>query len=74
MSQLNLSTKQQENIFQSLKGIRMELNEGTIRSGKTMSDAQKMALIYAGHPDTNHLILAYNQEQAYRMFMDCEGF
>lgn len=74
MSQLKLSTKQKQNIFQPLKGIRMELNEGTIRSGKTMSDAQKMALIYAGHPDTNHLVLAYNQEQAYRMFMDCEGF
>lgn len=71
---MKLSTKQKENIFQSLKGIRMEMNEGTIRSGKTMSDAQKMALIYAGHPDTNHLVLAYNQEQAYRMFMDCEGF
>ncbi|EEO0673666.1 PBSX family phage terminase large subunit [Listeria monocytogenes] len=69
-----LSRKQEENIYAFLEGIEVELNEGTIRSGKTMSDAQKMALIYAASPDMNHLIAAYNQEQAYRMFMDCEGF
>lgn len=68
-----LSDKQKENIYQPLKGIELEMNEGTIRSGKTMSDAQKMAIIYAASPDKNHLIAAYNQEQAYRMFMDCEG-
>lgn len=69
-----LSEKQKENIFAPIKNIRLELNEGTIRSGKTMSDAQKMAFIIAGSRDENHLIAAYNQEQAYRMFMDCEGF
>lgn len=69
-----LSEKQKDNIYQPLKGLRFEMNEGTIRSGKTMSDAQKMALIYAASPDINHLVLAYNQEQAYRMFMDCEGY
>lgn len=68
-----LSEKQKENIYQPLKGIELEMNEGTIRSGKTMSDAQKMAIIYAASPDMNHLVSAYNQEQAYRMFMDCEG-
>ena len=31
MSQLKLSTKQKENIFQPLKGIRMEMNEETRR-------------------------------------------
>ncbi len=69
-----LSEKQQANIYQPLKGIELELNEGTIRSGKTMSDAQKMAIIYTASPDPNHLVAAYNQEQAYRMFMDCEGY
>lgn len=68
-----LSEKQKDNIYQPLKGIEFEMNEGTIRSGKTMSDAQKMAIIYAVSPDMNHLVSAYNQEQAYRMFMDCEG-
>lgn len=69
-----LSEKQKANIYQPLKGIELELNEGTIRSGKTMSDAQKMAIIYLASPDPNHLVAAYNQEQAYRMFFDCEGF
>lgn len=68
-----LSDKQKENIYTPINGIELEMNEGTIRSGKTMSDAQKMALIYAASPDTNHLVAAYNQEQAYRMFMDGEG-
>ncbi|MBC6150105.1 PBSX family phage terminase large subunit [Listeria booriae] len=70
---LLLSDKQKENIYTPLEGVEMELNEGTIRSGKTLSDAQKMAIIYAASPDMNHLVSAYNQEQAYRMFMDCEG-
>lgn len=69
-----LSDRQKENIFASIKGIEFELNEGTIRSGKTMSDIQKMAIIIAASQDENHLITAYNQEQAYRMFMDGEGF
>ncbi|EUJ47663.1 PBSX family phage terminase large subunit [Listeria fleischmannii] len=71
---ITLSRKQQENVYADLTGIRAELNEGTIRSGKTMSDALKMAIVYASSPDPLHLVLAYNQEQAYRMFMDCEGF
>lgn len=71
---LMLSDKQKENIYSPLKGIELELNEGTIRSGKTFSDVQKMAIIYAASPDPNHLVAAYNQEQAYRMFMDCEGY
>lgn len=70
---LLLSDKQKENIFASLKGIEFEMNEGTIRSGKTFSDAQKMGIIYAASPDTNHLVSAYNQEQAFRMFFDGEG-
>lgn len=68
------SEKQQENIRESTDGITFELNEGTIRSGKTMSDCFKMARFYIASPDQNHLILAYNQEQAYRMFMDADGF
>lgn len=73
MKMLQLSDKQVENIYASLKGIEFEMNEGTIRSGKTFSDAQKMGIIYAASPDTNHLVSAYNQEQAFRMFFDGEG-
>lgn len=68
------SEKQVENIQADITGIEFEMNEGTIRSGKTMSDIFKMARIYAQSPDRDHLVLAYNQEQAYRMFIDGEGF
>lgn len=68
------SDKQTENIAESTNGIDFELNEGTIRSGKTMSDCFKMARFYLASPDQNHLILAYNQEQAFRMFMDADGY
>lgn len=71
---IKFSDKQIENIRAKIKGIEFEMNEGTIRSGKTMSDIFKMAKLYLISPDTNHLVLAYNQEQAYRMFIDGEGF
>lgn len=71
---VEFSEKQVENILADIEGITFELNEGTIRSGKTMSDCFKMARIYAQSPDLNHLVLAYNQEQAFRMFIDGEGY
>ncbi|MDD7758787.1 MAG: PBSX family phage terminase large subunit [Aerococcus suis] len=55
------------------KPIRMLLNEGTPRSGKTTADIFAMADFYINSPDQNHLVSAYNQEQAYRMFMDGDG-
>ncbi|WP_456319131.1 hypothetical protein, partial [Herbiconiux daphne] len=54
--------------------IECEVNEGTPRSGKTLSDAFKMALFYLNSEDENHLVLAYNQEQVFRMFIDGNGF
>lgn len=68
------SPKQTENILQPLDRVRFELNEGTPRSGKTTSDAVKMAWYYLQTEDPSHLILAYSQEQAFRMFVDGEGF
>lgn len=73
MAQLAFSKKQIENINQDIKGVTFELNEGTPRSGKTTSDAFKMADFYLRTPDKNHLVSAYNQEQAFRMFMDGDG-
>lgn len=67
------SVKQQENIRQDISAIRFELNEGTPRSGKTTADIFKMANFYVNTPDKNHLVSAYNQEQAFRMFMDGDG-
>lgn len=71
---IKFSQKQVDNIEADIAGVEFELNEGTIRSGKTMSDIFKMARIYARSPDRDHLVLAYNQEQAFRMFIDGEGF
>ena len=71
---IRFSQKQIDNIKADISGIEFEMNEGTIRSGKTNSDIFKMARIYAQSPDRDHLVLAYNQEQAYRMFIDGEGF
>ncbi|HGL4043334.1 TPA: PBSX family phage terminase large subunit, partial [Enterococcus faecium] len=67
--ELKFSPKQISNINQVVQGITFELNEGTPRSGKTTSDIFKMADFYLRSPDQNHLVTAYNQEQAYRMFM-----
>ncbi|PED41958.1 PBSX family phage terminase large subunit [Bacillus cereus] len=67
------SPKQQETIRQDTTGITLEVNEGTIRSGKTTADIFKMANFYIQSGDKNHLVSAYNQEQAFRMFMDGDG-
>lgn len=73
LSNIEFSPKQTANILQPLDGINFELNEGTPRSGKTSSDAVKMAYFYLQTEDPSHLILAYSQEQAFRMFVDGEG-
>lgn len=70
---ITFSNKQIENINFDTNLVTFELNEGTPRSGKTTSDAFKMADFYLNSPDQNHLVSAYNQEQAFRMFMDGDG-
>ena len=70
---IQFSEKQQETIRQNIHNVRFEMNEGTPRSGKTTADVFKMANFYLNSPDQNHLISAYNQEQAYRMFIDGDG-
>jgi PBSX family phage terminase large subunit len=51
----------------------LEVNEGTPRSGKTTAGHFRYALYLTLTPDENHLIVAYNQEQAYRLFIDGDG-
>jgi PBSX family phage terminase large subunit len=51
----------------------LEANEGTPRSGKTTAGHFRYALYLSLTPDENHLIVAYNQEQAYRLFIDGDG-
>lgn len=52
----------------------LEVNEGTPRSGKTTAGVFRYARYLVETPDENHLIVAYNQEQAYRLFIESDGF
>lgn len=51
----------------------LEVNEGTPRSGKTTAGHFRYARYLINTPDENHLIVGYNQEQAYRLFIDGDG-
>ena len=51
----------------------LEVNEGTPRSGKTTVSVARYAWYLWNTPDMNHLVLAYNQEQAFKLVMDCDG-
>ena len=51
----------------------LEVEEGTPRSGKTTAAVARAALYYWDTPDQNHLVLAYNQERAFKLVMDCDG-
>jgi PBSX family phage terminase large subunit len=54
--------------------VTLEVNEGTPRSGKTTGGIFRMARYYIETEDENHLIVGYNQEQAYRLFIDGDGY
>lgn len=74
IDELVFTPKQQETITFPFRGVTLEVNEGTPRSGKTTADIFKMAYIYSISEDQNHLVAAFNQEQAFRLFMDGDGF
>jgi PBSX family phage terminase large subunit len=69
---LTFSPKQLE-IIKAPFNYTLEVNEGTPRSGKTTAGHSRYALYLSLTPDQNHLIVAYNQEQAYRLFIDGDG-
>lgn len=52
----------------------LDVLEGTPRSGKTTAGVFRYAYYLTISEDENHLIVAYNQEQAYRLFVECDGF
>ncbi|MFS0776248.1 PBSX family phage terminase large subunit [Neobacillus sp. 3P2-tot-E-2] len=72
MKQITFSEKQLEVITAPFE-YTLEANEGTPRSGKTTAGHSRYALYLTLTPDQNHLIVAYNQEQAYRLFIDGDG-
>lgn len=51
----------------------LDVLEGTPRSGKTTAGVFRYAYYLTVTPDENHLIVAYNQEQAYRLFIESDG-
>jgi PBSX family phage terminase large subunit len=69
---IEFSPKQKEIINQPFD-FTLEVNEGTPRSGKTTGGHFRYAYYLTVSPDENHLIVAYNQEQAYRLFIDGDG-
>ncbi|SEP57114.1 phage terminase, large subunit, PBSX family [Virgibacillus subterraneus] len=51
----------------------LDVFEGTPRSGKTTAAHFRYADYLTNSKDSNHLIVAYNQEQAFRLFIDGDG-
>ncbi|HHU3757581.1 TPA: PBSX family phage terminase large subunit [Streptococcus pyogenes] len=66
------SNKQKE-IIKRPFNYELEVNEGTPRSGKTTAGHFRYARYLIESDDENHLVAAYNQEQAYRLFIDGDG-
>lgn len=67
-----LSEKQKSFIYAPFVNC-LDVAEGTPRSGKTHAATRRFALHLRGCRDQNHLIVAYNQEQAYRLIIDGDG-
>lgn len=72
MTQVKWSEKQASLLSEPYKHC-LEVFEGTPRSGKTTCAVARAAWFYWNAPDRNHLILAFNQEQAFKLVMDCDG-
>ena len=72
MRQIEWSDKQRRVLTAPYRHC-LEVEEGTPRSGKTTCAVARYAWLLWNTPDQNHLVLAYNQEQAYRLVMDCDG-
>lgn len=68
------SAKQSELINDLPYDRTLDWLEGTPRSGKTTAGIMRFAIHLAGSRDTNHLVVAYSAEQAYRLIMDGDGF
>lgn len=67
------SSKQREILSADYRHT-LEVNEGTPRSGKTTVSVARFAWFVWNSPDTSHLVLAYNQEQAYKLVFECDGY
>ena len=73
MSKISFSKKQAATIRKPFART-LEVNEGTPRSGKTTAGIFRAARFYIKSNDRDHLIVGYNQEQAYKLFIEGDGF
>lgn len=69
---VTLSPKQKK-IVRAPFDTTLEVQEGTPRSGKTTAGHFRYAYYLINSRDDNHLVVAYNQEQAFRLFIDGDG-
>ncbi|MCR6112709.1 PBSX family phage terminase large subunit [Bacillus sp. A301a_S52] len=69
---ITLSPKQKKTVKMPFD-CGLEVHEGTPRSGKTTGVHFRLAYLYSISHDENHLVSAYNQEQAFRLFIDGDG-
>lgn len=69
---ITFSPKQQDIISRPFD-YTLEVNEGTPRSSKTTGGVFRFANYLIRTRDENHLVTAYNQEQAYRLVLDSDG-
>ncbi|MEY2385034.1 PBSX family phage terminase large subunit [Lactiplantibacillus pentosus] len=72
LSNINYGKKQATFIFSPFDHL-FDVNEGSIRAGKTAADDARLAMFYLATPNENHLVSAYNQELAYNLFIEGDG-
>lgn len=71
INHLLFSKKQKE--FLTSPFDTFDVNEGSIRSGKSAAACMRLALFYLLSPDELHLVSGYNQEIAYNIFIEGDG-
>ncbi|WP_078577337.1 PBSX family phage terminase large subunit [Salipaludibacillus agaradhaerens] len=71
-TKIEFSDKQLECIYRPYD-YTFDVFEGTPRSGKTTAAHFRYSDYLINCEDTNHLVGAYNQEQAFRLFIDGDG-
>lgn len=72
MARIELSDKQYQSLLKDFD-CTLEVYEGSPRSGKTTAAVFRYTYYLAKSRDRNHLIVAYNQEQAYRLMIEADG-
>lgn len=70
---MTFSRKQIETIRRPFKDSTLEVYEGSPRSGKTTAGAFRYARFLIETEDENHLVLAFSQEQAYKLLIESDG-